>query len=59
MSRFEKLTRKLQHRIDRTQTPAQRSAAIEDVAIIAELAHAEHDPILERAARTVLVCAGA
>lgn len=59
MTRFEKLASKLQRRIDRTRTPEERSAALEDVAILAELAHAERNRTLERAARAVLAGAGA
>ncbi len=59
MSRLQKQVAKLQRRIESARTDEERRAAVEDVAIIAELAHAERDRVLENAARRVLAEVGA
>ena len=58
MEAFEQLVERLQKRIEYAGTLAERQEALEDLAIVAELAHRERDRVLERAAQAVLAGAG-
>jgi len=55
---FAQLVERLQKRIECAGTLAERQEALEDLAIVTELAHRERDRVLERAAQPVLAGAG-
>lgn len=58
MGRYERLVEHLQVRIEHAETADERRAALDELEIVAELAHLEHDRALERAAEAVLAGAG-
>ncbi len=59
MGRYENLVEALQVRIEHGETLDERRAALDELEIVAELAHAEHDRTLEWAARVALDRVGA